>query len=652
MPPQPTGRYGLLRIPAPNAAGVSARYAALADRDKFDPTAWNKLTLAKSASFPGWWEWDIDALNLADGVYEYEFLLDGTNTPVADPYADEITRFGGYRGLFRITAKKRSQMVFDWSDEFTGAPSLKQNNQIVIYEMPVKWMSDDPTENPLAELGTFDKLVFERLNYLAALGINCIELLPIEDSSQTLNWGYGTRFYFAPDYDMGTSVDAKFFIKACHRRGIRVILDVVMNFFNPTCPLNALAPLNGAAANWFSVKGGTDGRQDFGQVLFRFKDVSYGNYFAAREFLYQMAAYWVTEYHIDGYRIDDFADIQNWEFGQAFRKVALTASAANFPNKPFIVIAEDSGRNFASTDDTAYNGAKVVDAIWNFGYRDEIRRLAQDQIATNLGQPSRTVRVQHLLARDGVWNAWGNGSFDRGFADLACSIGYVTSHDVADAPRLMNVVLGSILQGQGLGSGDVQNVRAIVDGTPADSRIVGAVSFALYRILGVFAILLTSVGIPMFLAGEEFADVHDLDFLDVNTKQQDPVQWTRASYPRQASLLANITALIKLRTSHAALQRNEIEFFYFHPQFDDNTGPRVFGYARNGGSAVGSSGQVIVLANMGAAKFPVYGIPGWPWGATSLSEIGNLGAPAPVYDSGTNTLTLALDAFQVRVFIC
>ena len=652
MPPQPTGRYGLLRIPAPNAAGVSARYAALADRDKFDPTAWNKLTLAKSASFPGWWEWDIDALNLADGVYEYEFLLDGTNTPVADPYADEITRFGGYRGLFRITAKKRSQMVFDWSDEFTGAPSLKQNNQIVIYEMPVKWMSDDPTENPLAELGTFDKLVFERLNYLAALGINCIELLPIEDSSQTLNWGYGTRFYFAPDYDMGTSVDAKFFIKACHRRGIRVILDVVMNFFNPTCPLNALAPLNGAAANWFSVKGGTDGRQDFGQVLFRFKDVSYGNYFAAREFLYQMAAYWVTEYHIDGYRIDDFADIQNWEFGQAFRKVALTASAANFPNKPFIVIAEDLGRNFASTDDTAYNGAKVVDAIWNFGYRDEIRRLAQDQIATNLGQPSRTVRVQHLLARDGVWNAWGNGSFDRGFADLACSIGYVTSHDVADAPRLMNVVLGSILQGQGLGSGDVQNVRAIVDGTPADSRIVGAVSFALYRILGVFAILLTSVGIPMFLAGEEFADVHDLDFLDVNTKQQDPVQWTRASYPRQASLLANITALIKLRTSHAALQRNEIEFFYFHPQFDDNTGPRVFGYARNGGSAVGSSGQVIVLANMGAAKFPVYGIPGWPWGATSLSEIGNLGAPAPVYDLGTNTLTLALDAFQVRVFIC
>jgi 1,4-alpha-glucan branching enzyme len=198
----------------------------------------------------------------------------------------------------------------------------------------------------------------------------------------------------------------------------------------------------------------------------------------------------------------------------------------------------------------------------------------------------------------------------------------------------------------------VPNVRTIIDGTSTDSRIVGAVSFALYRVLGIFAILLTSVGIPIFLAGEEFADVHDLDYLDVNTKQQDPVQWARASYPRQAGLVANVATLIKLRTSHAALQRNEIGFFYFHPQFDDNDSPRVFGYTRTGGNAVGSAGQVIVLANMGAEQFPVYEIPGWPWGPAALTEIGNPGAVAPEYNSGTNTLTLALDAFQVRVFTC
>jgi pullulanase/glycogen debranching enzyme len=649
--PQPTGRYGLLRIPAPNAGTVTARYAPLADRDDFDPTKWATQTLTKSDQFPGWWEWDIDALSLSDGVYEYEFLLDASTTPIADPYTDEITRFGGYRGLFRTTAKQRTGLAFDWSDEFNGeAPALRQNNQIVIYEMPIKWMASDPgEENTMVELGTFEKIVFERLDYLTNLGINCIELLPIEDSSQTLNWGYGTRFYFAPDYDVGTPVDTKFFIKMCHKRGIRVILDVVMNFFNPSCPLNALAPLGGAA-NWFSVPSGTDGRQDFGQILIRYNTPSYGSYFAAREFLYQMARFWVNEYHIDGFRIDDFADIKNWDFGQAFRAAAVKAAAGVLQNKPFIVIAEDSSRNFTSTDDKALNGNKVVDAIWNFGYRDEIRRLALDQINTNFGQPSRTVRVQHLLSRDGVWNAYGNGSFDRGFADMACSVCYVTSHDVQDAPRLMNTILGTVLRDQDLGDGSVDNVKSVIDGNSTDGKVTGAVSFALYRILGVFAVLLTSVGIPMFLAGEEFADVHDQSYSNVNKKQQDPVQWQRAAYPGQANLLSRVTALTKLRTSHPALQRNEIEFFYFHPQFDDNDSPRVFGYVRTNGTAAGAAGQVIVIANMGAEKFPVYGIPNWAWGALPLSEVAGRGDAAPVYDAASGKLTVAIDAFQVRVF--
>jgi 1,4-alpha-glucan branching enzyme len=398
------------------------------------------------------------------------------------------------------------------------------------------------------------------------------------------------------------------------------------------------------------VASGTDGRNDFGQVLFRYNTPSYDSYYAGREFLYEMAQYWVTEYHIDGFRIDDFADIQNWDFGQAFRQRAWAAAGQVTAGKPFIVIAEDSTRNFASTGDNALNWQQVVDAIWNFGYRDEIRRLLLDQIVTNWGQASRTQRVIHLLSRDGVWNNWAQGSFDAGFADMACSIAYITSHDVADAPRLMNVILGSILQAQQMGAGDVPNVRADIDNPPNDPRVTGAVSFALYRVFGAFALLITSVGIPMFLAGEEFADVHDLDYEAVDPKQQDPVQWQRAAYPGNAALLARITSLIQLRTSNGALQRNEIAFFYFHPQFDDNDAPRVFGYARTGGASVGTTGQVIVLANMGAEKFPVYAVPGWPWGSTALTEIGKAGDPAPVYDAGSQSLTLALDAFQVRVF--
>jgi 1,4-alpha-glucan branching enzyme len=645
MPPHPTNHPGLLRIPGPTLVSLSVRFAPLSARDQFNPSAWPQHDFARSASFPGWWEFDLDVLALAAGVYEYEFVINGT-TPVPDPYADALTRFGGYRGLFTISGGQRVPHPFRWDGEFPAGMVLPANNQIAIYEMPIKWMSSDPGENaPLVELGTFDKVIFEHLNDLSTMGVNCIELLPIEDSPQTLNWGYGTRFFFAPDYDVGNPVDAKFFIKTCHQHGIRVVLDVVMNMFAPKCPLASLAPL------WF-YEAPSAGRQDWGQDLFHFSSPSYGSYFAAREFLCEMAQFWISQYHVDGFRVDDFADINNWDFVQEFHDRATAQSNTSFPNKPFIVVAEDSNRNFITTSDDLNNpgGLKVVDAIWNFGYRDEIRRLVTDSMATNWGQPSRSERLQHLISKDGVWNAWPQ-SFDLGYADMACSVDYITSHDVADAPRLMNILLGPMLQAAGLGDGGVQNVRWAVDNAdsspnPAVSLVVQA---ALQRVFGAFAILLTSVGMPMFLAGEEFGDVHDTDYNDVNEKQQDPVQWNRAAFRGNAELLANVSKLVRLRTSHPAVQRNEVDFFYFHPQFDNDASPRVFAYCRSQGLPLGSPGQVIVIGNMGAQPFPSYDLPGWRWGASSLIETG-YPSTAPAYNPMTGSLNLSLAPFQARVF--
>jgi 1,4-alpha-glucan branching enzyme len=646
MPPHPTDHLGLLRVPGPALNALSVRFAPLSDRDKFSPPSWPQHDLTKSATFAGWWEIDLDPLALSDGDYEYEFVVNGT-TVAADPYADEITRFGGYRGIFTIAGGKRVSKPFRWDDENPPGIALPQNNQIVIYEMPIKWMSSDPSESaPLVELGSFDKVIFEHLDDLAGLGVNCIELLPVEDSPQTLNWGYGTRFFFTPDYDVGQPVDAKFFIKSCHQRGIRVVLDAVMNMFAPQCPLAALAP------QWF-YEPGSAGRQDWGQDLFLFDTPSYGNYFAAREFLCEMAEFWVSNYHVDGFRIDDFADINNWDFVQEFHDRATAASQSLFPGKPFLVVAEDSDRRFDTTQNDPSNpgGKKVVDAIWDFGYRDEVRRLVTNAINTNWGEPSRSERVQHLISQDGVWNDW-NHAFDPGYADMSCSVDYITSHDVADGPRLMNIILGPMLQAAGLGDGGVNNVRSAVDGadTSSNPTLQALVQQALRRCFGAFAILLTSVGMPMWLAGEEFGDVHDTDYVDVNAKQQDPVQWNRASFQGNAALQTSVTKMIQLRTSHPALQRDEVEFFYFHPQFDDNDSPRVFAYCRSGGQPLGSSGQVIVIANMGQQSFPNYDIPGWRWGSSALTEVGypNL---APAYNPMTGSLSLALNPFETRVFI-
>ena len=100
----------------------------------------------------------------------------------------------------------------------------------------------------------------------------------------------------------------------------------------------------------------------------------------------------MSDYHVDGFRIDDFADINNWDFVQEFHDRATARSQALFPGKPFFVVAEDSDRRFVTTGDDPFNpgGRKVVDAIWNFGYRDEIRRLVTNAINTTWGQPSRS----------------------------------------------------------------------------------------------------------------------------------------------------------------------------------------------------------------------------------------------------------------------
>lgn len=643
MSPQPTGRYGLIRIPAPGATGVWIRYAALQDRDQFNPVAWPSIALTPSATYAGWWEFDIDARALPDGTYEYEFLLNANSgSPVSDPYADAITRFGGYRGLFHVAGGIRVAPTFRWDAGIESGTGLAQNNQIVVYEMPLKWMSK-ATDNPLVDLGTFDEVVFEHLDSLQSLGINCIELLPIQDTSQTLDWGYGTRFYFAPDYDMGSAVDAKFFIKSCHERGIRVILDVVMAFYSPTCPLGPLA------SAWFMSPPGDKGRNGWGQNLFRYDTPAYGSYYAAREFLCQMAEFWVTEYHVDGFRIDDFPDIANWDFVQEFHDRATAASNSAFPGKPFLVVAENSNRQFVTTapDPGNPNGQKVVDSIWNFGFQQEIRLAVTGSLTTNYGQPSRTQRVQHFLSKDGPWNGW-TQSFDQGYTDMACAVNYATSHDVQGAPRMMDVILGPVLQSVGYPDGGYLSVKAAVD-QPQSTAVSAAVVTALGRLFGVFALIMTSVGIPMFLAGEEFGDIHDSDPNAVDAKQQNPVQWQRAAYTANAALMARVGALIQLRTSNPGLQRNEIDFFYFHPTFDDNGGTWVFAYARTNGAPLGSAGQVIVLANLGPQSFNSFSFPSWPWGSRPLREIG-YSSGASSYDDVWNVLSVSLDGFQVRVF--
>ncbi|SFF86901.1 1,4-alpha-glucan branching enzyme [Halopelagius inordinatus] len=643
---------GVLRVPVTDADRVEVRFAPLLSRDRFDPKSWRTEALDPVPDATDWYQLDVDGLDLSDGRYEYEYVVHrGDDEPVvaADPFAEEITRFRGRRGTFRIRDGERFRPAFSWEDELPDA-GLPENNELVVYELPLRWASPaSSNDDRNVPDGDFESLLSEHLDELESLGVNAIELLPIQDAAVTLDWGYGTRFFFAPDLDFGGPVDAKFLVKECHKRGIRVLMDIVMNHARE-CPLETLA-----GDRFFLDPEEKPDRPDWGGRRFDFENAVDG-YHPAREFLYSMADFWIREYHVDGFRIDEFKGMDHWEFVQKFRDRAWAAHRDEFSDRPFLVVAEDSwGRTeIVREEDGNPDGRKVVDAMWNFDFRDESRRLLRDEIETEPGEPSRSERIRALISGRRTWDDR-DRAFEEGFTDLSQAVNYMTSHDMGERgeQRLMNYIFGELVRERGIGDGSIDNVRYLLDElvTAAPGVQIDAHGEAVDRVRGSFALLLTAVGIPMFLTGEEFGDVHDLDYTDWQLKMEDPVEWSRRDYPGHDALQSGVRDLIHLRTEAEALQRNEVEFFYAHPTIDEDDGVPAFAYCRTGGRELGSEGQVVVVANCGPDGFEAFDIP-WPW--TDTDRVEERGDPVrgtpPEFSPDEEGATLSLSPFQVRVF--
>jgi 1,4-alpha-glucan branching enzyme len=275
---------------------------------------------------------------------------------------------------------------------------------------------------------------------------------------------------------------------------------------------------------------------------------------------------------------------------------------------------------------------------------------------TRPGEPSRSERVRALVGGRRLWDdgrrSWRqrDGGVEVRFEDLAQRVTYNTSHDVEGQTeqRLVPYFLDAAKYGWQRWDHTDADANLHV---PALEQALHGVRVALEQAHTTFALVLTAVGIPMFLAGEEFGDLHDIPHHDWRLKMSDPVDWQRADLPGHRELLARVKDLVRLRRRHPALQRNEVEFFAmasgFHPAFDGNDGPWVFACCRTGGRPLGAPGQVVVVANCGAQGFASFQLD-WPWGGMPLTESGALGGqPAPAL-SGAR-LDLALNPFQARV---
>lgn len=236
--------------------------------------------------------------------YIYYYLVDGT-LKVGDPYArmvldpdnDKYIPSSVYPNLpaypydkvqgVPLAVYQSDMNDYDWTvTDFKGV--AKEN--LIIYELLLRDFTG--TEGKADGNGTVAGAL-EKLPYLKSLGVNAIELLPINEFNGNISWGYNPNFYFAPDKAYGTPDDYKRFIDACHAEGIAVILDMVFNQSDWQHPWYQMYPVgenpfyNASAPHAYSVLN--DWNQGYGLVQRQWHDV---------------IRYWMEEYKVDGYRFD------------------------------------------------------------------------------------------------------------------------------------------------------------------------------------------------------------------------------------------------------------------------------------------------------------------------------------------------------------
>lgn len=247
----------------------------------------------------------IEVSDLVPGQeYQFQYLVDG-EIAIADPYTEkigseyddpEIINDNRYPDLMSYPSGKTSHAVgyiqtskplFPWTDDNFEKPA---NEDLVIYELLVRDFTD---------LRTYDA-VTEKLDYLEDLGINAIEFMPVMEFEGNLSWGYNPYAMLALDKYYGTEYDFKTLVNEAHNRGIAIILDIALNH---QFGRNSLARLynqgdygNPTSENpWFN----TSARHDFNVGY----DMNHESQYT-QDYVDRVVAYWLEEYHVDGYRYD------------------------------------------------------------------------------------------------------------------------------------------------------------------------------------------------------------------------------------------------------------------------------------------------------------------------------------------------------------
>ncbi|MFC5925046.1 malto-oligosyltrehalose trehalohydrolase [Micromonospora vulcania] len=256
------------------------------------------------AGTDGWWR--VDVPDAGPGT-DYSFLLNDDETPLPDPRSP--WQPAGVHG----PSRRYDHAAFEWTD---GSWTGRQLPGGILYELHIGTFTPE---------GTFDAAI-DRLDHLVALGVDFIELLPVNAFNGEHNWGYDGVCWYAPHQPYGGPDGLKRLVDAAHAKGLGVILDVVYNHFGPS---GAYAPRFGP---YLAEQSNTWGRS---------VNLDGPHSDEVRSYIIDSVLMWLRDYHVDGLRLDAVHALPDSRAVPLLEELAVSVeSLSTHLGRPLSLIAE------------------------------------------------------------------------------------------------------------------------------------------------------------------------------------------------------------------------------------------------------------------------------------------------------------------------
>jgi isoamylase len=424
-------------------------------------------------------------------------LLDpyGRGVVVPKNYSRDAARQAGDNAATAMKSVVVDVHTYDWEGD---SPLQRPSSRTIVYEMHVRGFTRDPSSGVAEKRrATFAGLI-EKIPYLQQLGITAVELMPVfqfdpQDAppGRINYWGYAPVSFFAPHQayssrqdPLGPLDEFRDMVKALHRAGIEVILDVVFNHTaegnhdGPTLNFRGLANTTyyilEQDRSYYANYSGT------GNTL-------NANHPIVRRMILDSLRYWVKEMHVDGFRFDLAAILERDESGQLM------------PNPPVLWDIES---------DPELAGTKLIAEAWDAAGLYEVGSFIGDSWKEWNGR-----------FRDDVRNFFrGEQHSVRNFADRLLGSPAIYSHEEREAEQSINFVtchdgftLNDLVsyndkhneangENNRDGSNDNRSWNCGVEGLTDDSSVE---KLRNRQVKNFLTVTMLSVGMPMLLMGDE-----------------------------------------------------------------------------------------------------------------------------------------------------